>query len=214
MTTATRKPENGNENAFVRDLALAQAEMENAAYNKVNPHFKSRYADLASVREASLAILNKYGFALIQTRDVVGWDDAGAPRRVLRTELAHKSGESRISVSPLINGTAQQMGSDLTYNRRYDWSSIAGIASEDDDDANEAMNAGIAQKSAYQVRADKDYETLLAEMNACQTRNELFEWRKSIMSRRAALPDSWRELLDEQSELRRLNMIDVEKEKV
>jgi hypothetical protein len=122
---------------FVKDLAAAQSEMGNAAYNKTNPHFKSKYADLAGVREATLPILTKHGFAIIQItvfREGV---------ILLRTELAHKSGESRTSEYPIAPGTPQQQGSALTYARRYSWSAITGIASEEDDDGNAASDGKI-----------------------------------------------------------------------
>lgn len=216
MTTVTKKPENKipegeNETSFVRDLAMAQAEMENAAYNKVNPHFKSKYADYASVRHATMP-LHQHGFS-VNSRMRIEYSPAGEIVRILKMTLRHHSvGVVDESEWVIVGDTEQQRGSSMTYGKRYLLSGLAGIASEEDDDANEAMNAGVKQKSAYQARSDKDYEALLHEMNACLSRNELFEWRKSIMSRRAALPDSWRELLDEQSELRRLNLIDLEKE--
>lgn len=33
-------------------LSKAQSEIKNAVFNRTNPHFKSRYADLASIRDA------------------------------------------------------------------------------------------------------------------------------------------------------------------
>jgi hypothetical protein len=120
---------------FVKDLAAAQSEMGNAAYNKTNPHFKSKYADLAGVREATLPVLTKHGFAIIQTT----YFHEGV--LILKTELAHKSGDNRISEYPIAPGTPQQQGSALTYARRYSWSAITGIASEEDDDGNAASAA-------------------------------------------------------------------------
>jgi hypothetical protein len=124
---------------FVKDLAAAQAEMGNAAYNKVNPHFKSKYADLAGVREATLPILTKYGFAVIQTTFYLDGI------LFLKTELAHKSGDNRVSEYPIAPGTPQQQGSALTYARRYSWSAITGIASEEDDDGNAATQTKPSQ---------------------------------------------------------------------
>ena len=48
-------------------LAAAQGEMKNAPLNKVNPHFKSKFADLASIRDASTPALSKHGIAVTQT---------------------------------------------------------------------------------------------------------------------------------------------------
>ncbi len=132
---------------FIKDLAAAQSEMGNAAYNKTNPHFKSKYADFAAVREATLPVLNKYGFAMIQTPTVI------EGRLYLCTELAHKGGESRSAIYPIAEGTPQQQGSALTYARRYSWSAITGIASEEDDDGN-AASATKPVKTTREVEDD------------------------------------------------------------
>jgi hypothetical protein len=141
---------------FVKDLAAAQSEMSNAAYNRTNPHFKSKYADLAGVREATLPVLNKHGFAVVQT--TVFQDGV----LLLKTELAHKSGEWRESFYPIAPGTPQQQGSALTYARRYSWSAITGIASEEDDDGNASEedddgNAATAKPTKEGKVANDDF---------------------------------------------------------
>jgi hypothetical protein len=47
-------------NELVTALAKAQAEMQNAPYNQTNPAFKSKYADLASIRDATIPSLTKH----------------------------------------------------------------------------------------------------------------------------------------------------------
>ena len=42
-------------------LAAAQGEMSNASKNAKNPHFKSTYADLASMRDAVIPVLSAHG---------------------------------------------------------------------------------------------------------------------------------------------------------
>ena len=62
-------------------LAKAQSAMGNAVLNKMNPHFKSKYADLASVREATLPALTANGLAIV--------DDLPADDRVpIRARIA------------------------------------------------------------------------------------------------------------------------------
>ena len=51
---------------LVSALAKAQGEIQNAALNKVNPHFKSKYADLAAIRDAVVPALSKNGVAVVQ----------------------------------------------------------------------------------------------------------------------------------------------------
>jgi hypothetical protein len=177
------KPE-GDENAFIRDLALAQAEMENAAYNRVNPHFKSQYADFAAVRAATLPALNKYGFAITQSIVEVP-DQNGAVTKYLKTYLWHKSLPNPVTSCDFLipPGTVQQIGSAITYARRYSWSAICGIASEEDDDANEAMSAGrgTSQETLGRVQLNKEksrsiYDALVKEMRSLTNQSDLTAW--------------------------------------
>ena len=116
-------------------LSKAQAVMEAAAKNKRNPHFNSAYADLASIIESVRKPLTDNGLAFTQTIQTM---QTGLS---LETTLLHTSGQWLRSEYPLIQGTAQQTGSSLTYARRYSLSSIAGIAADEDDDANAATQA-------------------------------------------------------------------------
>ena len=110
-------------------LAEAQGEMEDAAKDRANPHFNSRYADLASVVQAVRTPLSKHGIAFLQPTSF----DAG--RVVVRTILVHKSGEwmaSELSAKAQ-QDTPQGIGSTITYLRRYSLMSMTGIAPDDDD---------------------------------------------------------------------------------
>lgn len=112
-------------------LAAAQAEIKNPEKNKVNPHFKNRYADLTSVLDAIRSVFPKHGLAFTQT--LRGAD--------LVTQITHSTGQwlrSSVPVSPE-KDTPQGFGSALTYMRRYAAQSIAGIAADEDDDAEGAM---------------------------------------------------------------------------
>lgn len=111
-------------------LASAQMEMEGAKKSSQNPHFRSKYADLASVMDACMPALNAHGIAVIQP---TGEDDTG---RYVETILIHgESGDSLSCRVPLIVGKndMQGYGSAVTYARRYGLMSMAGIAPEDDD---------------------------------------------------------------------------------
>ena len=112
-------------------LALAQLEMGSAKKDGKNPHFKSNYATLQSVREASMP-LHRYGIAVI----------SGMENDNVITEL-RKNGD-RVAVSiPILGKPAnmQQLGSAITYARRYGLLMLAGIAPADDDDGNAAVEA-------------------------------------------------------------------------
>ena len=116
--------------SIAKALVEAQKNMGGAKKTAVNPHLKSKYADLESVMEACLPALNAAGIALVQP---IGTDDQG--RYYAETVLIHESGEELRCRVPLLvgKGDMQGLGSALTYARRYGLMAMAGIAPEDDD---------------------------------------------------------------------------------
>lgn len=131
-------------------LAKAQAEMSNPTKDSVNPHFKSKYADLATVRDAVLPTLAKHGLSVMQLPCELG----AAPALV--TVLAHSSGEW-VENTVLLRATKadpQGIGSALTYMRRYTLQAVAGVAAEDDDDGNAASRPNDAAPRQQRQRQD------------------------------------------------------------
>lgn len=118
-------------------LAKAQAECENVAMNKTNPHFRSRYADLSAVRDAIVPIFSKHGISILQAPTTDGFSGFS-----LETRLMHSSGEELVFNFPLPTDVnkMQAIGSAISYARRYTLSALACIASEEDDDGNAATN--------------------------------------------------------------------------
>ncbi len=119
-------------------FAKAQSEIKVAEFNKVNPQFKSKYADLSSIWTACKEALNKNGFSIVQRYDIL---ESG--EQLLLTELYYKDGNSITSTFKLnvMKGTPQEMGSLTTYARRYSLSALVGIIADEDDDANAAQEA-------------------------------------------------------------------------
>lgn len=118
-------------------LADAQGKMDKARKSANNLHFKTKYADLASVMDACLPALSAVGIAVIQPP---GENEAG---RYVETVLTHgPSGERMTCRVPLIvqKNDMQGYGSAVTYARRYGLMAMAGIAPEDDD-GNAAVQA-------------------------------------------------------------------------
>lgn len=152
--------------ALSEALAAAQGEMKNAVLNRVNPHFKNRYADLAAIRDAVVPALSKHGVAVTQFTD---FRDGNS---VLVTRLMHKSGQWIEGAYPLTQQTnPQAMGSQLTYARRYTLSAITGISADEDDDAEIATankNEPAGAITADQVR------TLRAAINEVEAEEHLF----------------------------------------
>ena len=114
-------------------LAKAQGAMDNPARSAENPFFKSKYAPLSAITDAIRKPLSQNGLSYVQTvsmqSDIV----------MLTTRLMHMSGEWIESAMPLPHvGKPQELGSVMTYFRRYQLSAIVGITADDDDDGNEA----------------------------------------------------------------------------
>lgn len=111
-------------------IVAAQKSFGPALKSAVNPHFKSRYADLASVIDAVLESLNANGIALVQ--DLHECDNGV----IVETLFLHESGESRSFGKlhiPALKQDAPAYGSALTYARRYAIMAACGVAPEDDD---------------------------------------------------------------------------------
>jgi hypothetical protein len=121
-------------------IVAALGELRNVAKNAVNPHFKSKFATLDSILDATRPVLAKHGLALSQ-EPVFEDGMAGVV-----TRLIHTSGESRESklLLPMRDQSAQGAGSAITYARRYAAASVLGIASEDDEDGQVASTPSKA----------------------------------------------------------------------
>lgn len=135
-------------NEIATALAKAQGGMDNAIKDRVNPAFRSRYADLSSIRDAVTGPLSANGIACVQA---VQTSDAGV---TVETRLIHGSGQwlaSTIGAVPK-GYDAQSVGSCVTYLRRYGLMALTGIAS-DDDDGNAASGRSDGQP-AGQGRQD------------------------------------------------------------
>jgi hypothetical protein len=122
-------------NELATALAGAQAELENASKSSNNPHFKSKYADLAEVLNTVRPVLAKHGLSVAQ------FPGYSHEHKVVAVEtvLMHKSGQylSGTVAAPVTKPDAQGVGSAITYCRRYSLAAVVGIAQEDDD-GNEA----------------------------------------------------------------------------
>ena len=118
-------------------LAKAQSEMGGVAKGKVNPFYKSSYADINSCIEACMPALNKHGLSISQ-----GNRFCATTGYYITTTLLHESGQwlrSEIRI-PLTNKKdAQEIGSACTYGRRYGLTSMVGLA-QIDDDGNATVN--------------------------------------------------------------------------
>jgi hypothetical protein len=136
---------------LAKALAAFHTDLPKVGKGSTNPAFKSKYADLADIVSVVLPALAKQGLAWFTTPNV---SDDGF---VLSYELRHASGESITGTWPLPDpekATPQQMGSAVTYAKRYTLSAVTGIAPDEDDDGNAASKGpGAAPRRNAQPSA-------------------------------------------------------------
>jgi hypothetical protein len=149
--------------AFVK----AQRQFGPALKTSVNPHFKSKYADLANCIEAVIEALNANGIGLMQ-RTYECKDGV-----LVETVFIHESGEVMecgMLHLPASKLDAMGFGSCLTYARRYSLLAATGLAPEDDD--------GVAASRRTEIKSTvnkSQIADLLAAMDEVTTIKELQE---------------------------------------
>lgn len=160
--------------AFVK----AQKAFGPALKSSTNPHFKSRYADLAACVEAVIDALNDQGIGLIQ---VLHECNDGV---IVSTTFVHESGEvidcGKLHV-PAAKHDPQGYGSALTYARRYSLMAACGIAPEDDDGNASSKSPKVGEATLRAILAD-----IAACTNEAELKNAYFEAIKAVGNDAAA----------------------------
>lgn len=154
-------------------LAKAQATMAGAKKDSTNPHFRSKYADLASIWEACRDALTSNGIAVVQMTRATAEEAV-----IVETRLMHSSGEwiEGELLVPVTKADAQGFGSALTYARRYSLAAAVGVAPEDDDGAAAAaarptakqalpgaMNGADVNREALNMMTEEEQDYLRSE---------------------------------------------------
>jgi len=138
-------------------LVKAQSEMGSATKDAKNPFFKSSYADLNAVREATIPVLNKNGITVLQPMTVF------EGKSYVETTLLHESGEFLTSLTEIIvakQNDPQAAGSAQSYARRYGLQSFLCVGAEDDDGE---KSMGRSVKSAPPKVETPKVETAVAD---------------------------------------------------
>ena len=175
--------------ALAAALSKAQGVMEGATKAGLNPHFKSKYADLASVWDACRKPLADNGLSVVQ---LPGGDGQTLS---VTTILMHESGEwieGTMTMTPTKNDP-QGVGSCLTYARRYALAATVGISPEDDDG-----NAASAKPTAKPVAKPEGYDDKMADLEAAAdlgTDALTTAWKASSEVFRTATPQAVRTAL-------------------
>jgi len=199
-------------------LSAAQAVVQVAVKDSVNPAFRSKYADLGAVWDACREALKQNHLAVLQFPIT---PTSGEPGDIgLETIVLHESGEfiSERFFLPVVKKDPQGIGSAISYARRYSLMSVLGIVADDDDGAH-ASGQGPAnlrkstppapsrtQQAAPTENAEKASGVVIALNRELQDRYEFKpnerEEKLQFIRWAAKLPSlaSSKDLTDEQAE--------------
>lgn len=177
-------------NEIAGALAKAQAAIQNPKKESENPHFKSRYADLATGIDAVRLALAAQAIVVVQATSMDG------DMMMLETRLVHSSGQWFGSIYPVCKFPArqQEIGSALTFSRRYSLFALAGIAG-DDDDGNEASKVETpapkvkprtsppAREAIDPEESRQAREQIVATLDDCETLSDFDAWGQANKSK-------------------------------
>lgn len=123
-------------------IAAAQGQIMPAVKDASNPHFRSKYADLAGVMEVARPHLSANGVS-VQTALVTDIDKKLVGCTV---RIGHKSGQwivlPTVYCQPQKGIGPQDIGAAATYLRRYAICAALNIVTDDDDDGETASGRG------------------------------------------------------------------------
>lgn len=167
-----------HENIYAALLSF-QKEMPTVAKGAENPHFGSAYADLPSISEAVVPLLNKHGIIYTcvsrESTDGKAW---------FVSTLHHVGSNTTIQAEiPLTGADPQKVGSAITYYRRYLLGMLTGVVTDKDDDGNLA-----SQNAAKAAKANKPQ--ILAAIAAATDRDTLNAlWKEHALGAKGADPE-------------------------
>jgi hypothetical protein len=142
-------------------LVKAQKAFQPALKTSLNPHFRSKYADLSACVEAVIDALNDNGIYLLQK-------NYDCPDGVMvETVFVHESGEMMecgIVHFPASKKDSQGYASCLTYARRYSLMSACGIAPEDDDGNSASKSVPRIAPTRSEAEISEKRQSVLADV--------------------------------------------------
>lgn len=121
--------------AFQKELPTVGKDKTATVPTKTGGSYKYTYTDLATLTHTVIPLLTKHGLTFITTPRATesGYELVG--------RLMHVSGEFIEGALPVYGRAAQEIGSSLTYNRRYLLGAMTGVVTEDDEDGQAANKA-------------------------------------------------------------------------
>jgi hypothetical protein len=152
---------------FLQALSDLQGSITKVVKNTDNPYYKSKYADLNALFEQIKPLITQKGFVLIQ---VVRGNQ-------LHTELVHlETGETISGDMDLltVKPDMQQLGSAITYARRYSLLPLLNIETADDD----GNTASGKTKTWDELQTVEEFEEAIKACTSSKQVNALwYKWK-------------------------------------
>jgi len=156
-------------------LIKSQQELGAVTKDKKNPFFKSNYADINAFLSTVKPIINANGLLLMQPSTAAENGEVA-----IETTLFHVSGQwisSEIRMKPAKSGP-QEVGSCITYARRYALQSLLSLEAVDDDGnlAQRGRMTGTittALKPATSTESTTSFDDLIGRVRACTSEEGL-----------------------------------------
>lgn len=168
--------------AFQKELPKVGKDKTATVPTKTGGSYKYTYTDLGTLTHTVLPLLTKHGLSFITTPRITdgGYELVGV--------LLHESGESVEGALPIYGRQPQEIGSALTYARRYLLGAMTGVVTEDDDDGQAATKSTRTTSSAPEKDWDAVADTAesltdVGELKALWTREQVGKAPKVIQDR-------------------------------
>tara|TARA_Y100001951_G_C11278713_1_gene263774 strand:+ start:1098 stop:1664 length:567 start_codon:yes stop_codon:yes gene_type:complete len=153
---------NNTYDALYGALTKALAEIKNPIKKESNPFFKSKYATLDDTLEIATKTLAKYDLGILQLNVT---SEENNP--VLKTRIIHSSGayieDGGVPIRCKDKNNPQQIGSAITYARRYGLQAMLGMVGVEDDDANTASKEPTLSDKLKSANSLEELENVWAD---------------------------------------------------
>lgn len=148
-------------------MALYYGEVQNPENTTFNTFFKSKYAPLNEVLNATRPVMSKFGLACTQTTGVENGEC------VVTTLLVHEGGGC--IYYPVLKAKpskpdVQGIGATITYLRRFSLNAVSGVAGEVDDDGDNASGGNEIKGKTKKLLTKRDELVSVCKVKAVKNR--------------------------------------------
>jgi hypothetical protein len=173
-------------------LHAARADFTTITKSAVNPHFKSRYATLTDVMNATMPALQKHGLVMYQSPSMIDGS------MMLVSRIVHAStGECIEDWMPLSAGggknPVQSFGSELSYKKRYMMAAQLCVTDGLDDDGNtvETSTTAATTQSTQSGTAKKKTPST-GQKTVVTTSDGVAQWQTGLSPADIRTIESWK----------------------